>query len=110
MIRQVAKSCGLESVLSVTSDVVAQRLLRAEQTYKRLKKSTYHLRHEFLCDREDLAQSIKSKMKICRIRRYEETRHSWRTINRSYRKARGKGISQVDIQKDGKRTTVTARN
>ena len=90
MIRRVAKSCGLKSVLSVTSNVAAQRLLRAEQTYKRLKKSAYRLRHEFLCNREDLAQSIKSKMEICEIRQHEETWRSWRTINRSYGKAREK--------------------
>ena len=49
-------------------------------------------------------------MEICKIRRHEETRRSWRTINRSYGKARGKGISQVDIQKDREWITVTARD
>ena len=61
LIRRVASSCGLNSVLSVSSETASQRLLQAEQKYRRLKKSAYRLRQEFLWDRENLAQTQKAK-------------------------------------------------
>ena len=72
-----------------------------------MKKSAHRLRHEFLCDREDLAPSQKTKKEISNIRRHEETRRIWRAINRSQGKSHGQGISKVDIKVDGEWTTVT---
>ena len=110
LIRRVAKTCGLKQVLSVSLDTATQHLARAENTYKKMKKSAHRLRHEFLCDREDLAPNQKAKKEISKIKRHEETRRIWRAINRSQGKSYGQGISKVSIKVDGEWTTVTDRN
>ena len=107
LLRRVAKTRGLKQVLSVSPDTATQRLSRADSSYKKMKKTAHRLRHEFLCDREDLAPSQKAKKEISNIRRYEETRRMWRAINRSQGKAYGQGISNVDINVEGEWTTVT---
>ena len=110
LIRRVAHRCGLDKVLSVSLRTAQHRLKRAEKNYKKYKKIALRLRHEFLCDREDLAQTTKAAREIRNIRRNEETRNSWRAINRSKGKSFSKGISQVEMEVDGEWKTVTERN
>ena len=109
LIRRVAKTCGLKQVLSVSLYNATRHLARAESSYKKMKKTAHRLRHEFLCNREDLAQGQKAKKEILNIRRHEETRRMWRAINRSQGKAYDQGISKVDINVDGEWKTVTDR-
>ena len=98
VIRRKAKKAGLKQVLAVSLGSAKHKLSRAWTKYKRLKKSAHSLRHEFLLDQEDKAISDKSKREIRCIRRHEETRRSWRSINRSKGKTRSKGISSVQVK------------
>ena len=98
VIRRQAKKAGLTEVLAKSLTSAKHKLSRAWRKYKKLKKSAYRLREESLSDREDKAESEKSKREIRTIRRHEETRRSWRAINRSQGKSRSKGIAAVQIK------------
>ena len=41
LIRRAAKTCGLKQVLSVSLDTATQHLVRAENIYKKMKKSAH---------------------------------------------------------------------
>ena len=109
VIRRKAKKVGLTRVLAESLASAKHKLSRAWRKYKKLKKSAYRLRHEFLLDREDKAESEKSKREIRCIRRHEETRRSWRAINRSQGKLRSNGIAAVKIKDGDEWNTVTER-
>ena len=98
VIHRHAKKAGLTQVLVESLTSAKHKLSKAWREYKKLKKSAYRLREEFLSDREDKAESEKSKREIRTIRRHEETRRSWRSINRSQGKSRSKGIVGVQIK------------
>ena len=63
-----------------------------------------------MLDQEDKAESEKSKREIRCIRRHEETRRSWRAINRSQGKSRNNGISAVQIKDGDEWHTVSKRD
>ena len=64
------------------------------------QKSAHRHHHEFLCDQEEKVESEKSKKEIRCIQRHEETRPSWRVIERSQGKLSSNGTSAVQV-KDG---------
>ena len=107
---QKCKKAGLTRVLSVSLASATRKLALAWRKYKRLKRSAYCLRHEFLLDREDKAESEKSKGEIRCIRRHEETRRSRRAINRSQGKLRSNGIAAVKIKDGDEWNTVMERD
>ena len=108
-IRRVAKKCNLKRVLAVSLRTARNKLEEAWKKYKKLKKSAHRLRTEFLYEQEDKAQSQQSKRAIRMIRRHEESRRSWRSINNSQGKRRSKGISAVKVQINGVWKTIKDR-
>ena len=93
-----AKKAGLKQVLAVSLASAKHKLSHAWTRCKRLKKAAHNLRHEFLLDQEGKAIGEKSKKEIRCIRKHEETRRSWRAINRSQGKSRSNGISAVQVK------------
>ena len=106
-IRRAAKRCKLKSVLSVSLNTARQRLAKAKANYLKLKKIAHRLRFEFLCEREDKAQSEKARRAIRMIRRHEEARRSWRCIHHSHGKKRCQGVSAVQLQEEENLITIS---
>lgn len=98
MIQRAAKKAGLTRVLVEYLASAKHKLSRAWTRYKIQKKSAHRLRHEFLLDREDKAESEKSKREIKCIRRHEEIYRSWRAINRSQGKSRSNSNAAVQVK------------
>ena len=109
-IHRAAKKCNLTQVLTVSIETARHYLKCAWTNYKIHKKSAPRLRDEFLHDQEEKAISPKAKKAISMIRRHEETRSSWRTINRCHGKTRNKGISCVETKVNGQWQKLTARD
>ena len=104
------KKCNLTQVLTVSIETARHYLKCAWTNYKIHKKSAPRLQIEFLHDQEDKARNPAAKKAISMIRKHEETRSSWRTINRCHGKTRNKGISCVETKVNGKWQKLTARD
>ena len=108
-IRRAAQVCNLSGVLAVSIHTARARLATAWKQYTRLKKTAGRLCDEFLDEREELATTETAQRAIQCIRRNEETRRSWRAVHRSHGKLHSKGISSVQVQRDGNWETLTDR-
>ena len=85
-------------------------LHQAQDTYKKLKRSAYRLREEFLRERVATATSSRAKKEILAIIKREEVRRTWRLINRGRGKIRLKGISAVEINRNNEFITIDTKD
>ena len=81
--RRKANKSGLTRVLAESLPSAKLKLSRVWKDYKESKNMHTVYAMNFLLDREDKAESEKSKIEIRIIRRHEKTFRSWRVINRS---------------------------
>ena len=82
-IRRLAKKCKLKKVLRVSIESARRKLDEAWKKYKKYKKIAHNLRYEFLCEREELAETDKDKRAIKMIRLHEESLRDWRAISKN---------------------------
>ena len=106
-IRRTTQQCGLSQVLRKSLDEAQQHLRNAKITYSKIKRNAYTSRHNFLQDRMNKATSTKACKEIAHIICTEESRLSWRAINRSRGKRAQKGISAIEVQINGVKTKIT---
>ena len=108
-IRIMGKQCNLENVLNVSEDEVKQHITKARSHYSSIKGQASKLRSAFLVDKAENALSSKAQKEITNIRRNEECRSSWRTINSGRGKVANKGISEVEVRKGNEWKKITNR-
>ena len=90
-LRRVAKRCKVRQPLKRTLKYAILKKKTAWKHYKKAKRHAARLRAEFLSARVEAAVSPLVKRQIQNIIKHEDTRRSWRAIN----KARGKTINKV---------------
>ena len=85
-IRRIEKGYGLTQVLRTPLQEAHHRLKQARATYNRIKRNARTSRYTLLQDKLNNAKTTKARKEIALIVRTEESRFSWRAINRSRRK------------------------
>ena len=108
-IRRTAKRCKCSRPLACTLQEARQRKAMAWKSYRKVKKRARQLREEFLREKIEAAKTNKERLALQNILRNEETRRSWRSINKGRGKVLQKGISQVIIQENGQDKLLTDR-
>ena len=108
-IRRVAKKCKIKRALSCSLATARMNKMAAEANYKKLKKSAYRLRTEFLHHLIEMKPNTKARRAIRMILKHEETRRAWRIINKGRGKEQLNGVSAVQIKTNNDWTTVTTR-
>ena len=109
-IRRVAQRCRISRALSSSLAIARMKKLEAEAQYKKLKRSAYRLRMEFLQQLLDTKRSPQAKRAIRMIMKHEETRRAWRLINKGRGKEQLNGVSAVQVKVNETWTTLTSRH
>ena len=108
-IRRIAKKCKVKGALRCSLTEAKKRRSIAWKKYNKLKKQARRLRDEFLRRKVDDALTTKEKKQISAMIKHEDTRRSWRAINKARGKATQKGVSMVEVTNNGTTTQVTAQ-
>ena len=109
-IRRIEKKCKLNKTLSQSLEGALHKLNEATIEYKKLKKNAYRLRKEFLHELLEVKTTDKEKRAIKMIMKHEETRRTWRTINKGHGKVRMNGVSAVEVKRNNEYITITEQD